>query len=146
MVDSITLDFIVRTPHEVVLEMPVRSLRVLTQTGHVGVRPRMEPMVLAIEAGLVNVGPTNEEPAYHQFVGTAGGLLINDGHSVTLLTPLAVAGNDEGEIANELDRAMHQPNSEMEARAALSKLEGHILNELQHERRAESGRNLKALT
>jgi F0F1-type ATP synthase epsilon subunit len=146
MVDDrspLTLDFIVRTPHEVVLDLAVRSARVLTETGHVGLRPRMEGTVLAIEAGLVNVKPAGEASDVELFVGTAGGLLIADGQRVLLLTPLAVAGDDEVRIADELHQAMQEPSSEMEARTALSKLEGHIVNELRRERKVQSGGTIR---
>lgn len=138
MPDRRTMEFVVRTPHQIVLETKVRSLRVLTETGHVGIRPRMQSMVLAVEAGLMNVVADNEDATSELFVGTAGGILLSDGHTVTLMTPLAVAGNDGIKIAEELDRAMHQPDSEMEARAAFSKLEGHILSEIRRGDTSES--------
>ena len=79
--------FVVRTPHEVVLDTTARSVRVLTESGHVGLRPRIEPMVLPIEAGLVLV--RKDEGV--MLVGSAGGLLSSDGRDATLFTPLGVA-------------------------------------------------------
>ena len=76
-----------RTPREVVLELDVSSIRVPTETGQVGVRPRAEPFVLAVEPGLVLV----RRDETYQFVGTAGGLLRCDGATASLLTPLAVS-------------------------------------------------------
>ena len=49
------LKLMVRTPREVVVELRVSSIRVPTETGQVGVRPRAEPLVLAVEPGLVLV-------------------------------------------------------------------------------------------
>ena len=145
MADGETLELIVRTPHDVVLQTTVHSMRLLTETGHVGLRPRIEATVLAIEAGIVNARPASAESSEELFIGTAGGLLTCDGHSVTLFTPLAVAGNNETDIVDELDRVMNQPNSEMEARTALSKLEGHILSELHREQKTRSGQKLGQL-
>ena len=129
-----TLELVVRTPHEVVFQAQVLSARVLTETGHVGLRPRTEAMVLAVEAGIVNVR-SGVEGAAEQFIGTAGGLLIIDGLTATLMTPLAVVGSDERQIVNELEQVLQLPNSEMEARATLTKLEGHILSELRRDQR-----------
>ena len=50
-----TVRFVVCTPHEVVFDAEVRSVRVPTETGHVGIRPRMEALVLPVEAGLLLV-------------------------------------------------------------------------------------------
>lgn len=132
--DEPALEFVLRTPHAVVLQTAVRALRVPTETGQVGLRPRGEATVLAVEAGIVNLRRADGVT----FAGTAGGLLTSDGRRSTLLTPLAVVGADAAEIAAELQRALAEPNSELEARATLSKLEGRILQELRQERKAES--------
>ena len=47
------LKLIVRTPREVILETEVSSVRLPTETGQVGIRRQVEPMVLAVEPGLV---------------------------------------------------------------------------------------------
>ncbi len=138
-----TLELVVRTPHEVVFQAPVLSARVLTETGHVGLRPRTEAMVLAVEAGIVNVQTSLEGAAAEQFIGTAGGLLIVDGTTATLMTPLAVVGNDERQIVNELEQVLRLPNSEMDARATLTKLEGHILSELRRDQRERVAQRLE---
>ena len=130
MIDTQTLELIVRTPHNVVLQTNVHSIRVLTETGQVGLRPRMEAMVLAVESGIVNLELAEPGVSTPRFVGTAGGVLINDGLTVTLLTPIAVVGSNLIDITQKLESVSHQPNSEMQARTALNKLEGHILNEL----------------
>ena len=120
------LKFVVRTPREVALDLQVSSIRVPTETGQVGLRPRAEPLVLAIEPGLVLV---RQDTAY-QFVGTAGGLLRCDGHLVSLLTPLAVQGNNEDTVLGALETALAQPSVEMEARETLGRLQSSILREL----------------
>jgi len=130
-----SFEFTVRTPHDVVLQAPARSLRVLAETGLVGVRPRTEPTVLAVEAGVVKV----DREQGVQFVGSAGGLLMCDGHQATLLTPLAVTGENEQELAEQLQKVLQQPSTEMKARTMLSRLEGRILEELRQERRIEAG-------
>jgi F0F1-type ATP synthase epsilon subunit len=120
------LKLVVRTPREMVVEMQVVSVRVPTETGQVGLRPRVEPLVLAVEPGLVLV---RVEDAY-QFVGTAGGLLRCDGATASLLTPLAVSGDDEVDVVEALEKALAQPSVEMEAREKLGRLQSSILHEL----------------
>jgi F0F1-type ATP synthase epsilon subunit len=124
--NEIQLKLVVRTPREVVLERNVSSVRVPTDTGQVGVRPRAEPLVLAIEPGLLLVRRGGE----YEFVGTAGGLLRCDGATASLLTPLAVTGNDEDAVIDALEEALAQPSVEMEARATLGRLQSSILREL----------------
>jgi F0F1-type ATP synthase epsilon subunit len=120
------LRFVVRTPHEVVLDAQVRSARVLTETGHVGLRARTEPLALAVEAGLALLGIGGRV----RFVGTAGGVLSCDGAQATLFTPLAVAGDDAPSVEAALDRALAAPGAEQQLRAALDRMEGRILTEL----------------
>jgi F0F1-type ATP synthase epsilon subunit len=118
--------FIVRTPHDTVLDTTARSVRVLTASGHVGLRPHLEPMVLPIETGLVLVrGDTGVT-----FVGSAGGVLASDGREATLFTPLGVAGSDPVAIQRALSDALAMPDSELAVRTRLGKLEGRILTEL----------------
>jgi len=127
------LRLVVRTPHEVVLDTSVLSVRVLTETGQVGLRVRMEPTVLAVEAGLVLV----RTDAGSSFVGCAGGLLSCDGRTASLFTPLGVVGDDAEGVRGALDRALAEPGAEQKVRAALDRLEGRILTELG--RRAPGG-------
>jgi F0F1-type ATP synthase epsilon subunit len=122
------LRVVIRTPHALVLDLPARSLRVLTDTGQVGLRHGMETVVLAVEAGLVLV----RTDVGTRFVGVAGGLLSCDGSQATLFTPLAVAGDDSAGVRQALDEALAEPGSEMTLRAALERLEGRILTELRH--------------
>ena len=126
------LRFIVRTPHEIVFDAPVTSARVLTETGHVGIRPRMERVVLPIEAGLI-LARTDGGGA---FMGSAGGLLSSDGIVATLFTPLGVVGTDPTVIQRALNQALTDPDSELAFRAKLGKLEGRILTQL-HRRPGE---------
>ena len=118
--------FVVRTPHEVVLETPATAVRVLTETGHVGLRQHMEPVVLPIEAGLVLVRADGRVT----LVGSAGGLLSFDGREATLFTPLGVVGTDPATIERALDDALAAPDSELAVRVRLGKLQGRILAEL----------------
>jgi F0F1-type ATP synthase epsilon subunit len=133
MDESIDIQLVIRTPHEVILEKSTRSVRVLTETGHVGLRPRTEPSVIAVEPGIIYVHSATDPQADETFIGTAGGLMICDHNRATLLTPLAMVGDSETSIVEQLNELMQRPNSEMEARAALSKLEGHILTEIRRE-------------
>ena len=130
------LRFVVRTPKEVVFDQPARSLRAPTETGQVGLRPGVEPLVLAIEAGLV-VARTDDA---YRFVGTAGGLLRCDGSLASLLTPLAVSGGDEAAVLNAREEVLAQPSEEMEARETLARLQRSILRELRQTGRAPTNR------
>ena len=120
--------FIVRTPHETVLDTAASSVRVLTESGHVGIRPHMEPVVLPIEAGLAIVRVDGRVT----LVGSAGGLLSSNGREATLFTPLGVVGTDPAAIQGALDEALAAPDAELAARARLGRLEGRILAELRH--------------
>ena len=124
--NPLPLKLVVRTPREIVIETHVSSIRVPTETGQVGVRWRVEPLVLAVEPGLVLI---RRDESY-TFVGTAGGLLRCDGVVASLLTPLAVSGDDEDAVINALEEALALPSVEMEARATLGRLQNSILHEL----------------
>jgi F0F1-type ATP synthase epsilon subunit len=123
---DVRLRFIVRTPQAIVIERDVLSARVPTGTGQVGLRPRMEPVVLAIEPGLAVL----RTPEGVTFVGSAGGLLSCTGREAVLLTPLGVAGEAADAVQQELDRALAAPGAEFKIRATLDRLEGRILAEL----------------
>jgi F0F1-type ATP synthase epsilon subunit len=125
------LHVIVRTQHEVVFEADAISLRVPTASGQVGLRPHAEATLLAIEAGLVLVHTAGRL----QYIGSAGGLLSCDGVTATLLTPLAVVGDDAPTMLARLDRALAEPSEEMRARATLGQLESEIVHELRREQR-----------
>jgi F0F1-type ATP synthase epsilon subunit len=130
----------IRTPHAVVYEAEAASLRVPTESGQVGLRPRAEATLLAVEVGLVLV----HTAAGNQFVGTAGGLLSCDGAAATLLTPLAVVGDTEQAILDELELALQEPSEEMQARITLGKIEGEILHEIRWEQQDRLGRHGEA--
>lgn len=121
-----SLRFIVRTPHETVLDTAATSVRVLTETGYVGIRHHMEPIVLPIEAGLAVVRANG----HVTLVGSAGGLLSSNGRETTLFTPLAVVGEDPAAIQQTLDATLAEPDAELAVRAKLGRLEGRILAEL----------------
>lgn len=121
-----TLHVVIRTPDETVIDQNVVSLRVPTQTGQAGLRPRCEPAVLSVEAGLLVL----RTEGGMRYAGTAGGLLHTDGIDASLLTPLAVAGDNVQSVSQQLDQLMAAPGEEMEARRMLERLESRILQEL----------------
>ncbi|MCA9119122.1 MAG: hypothetical protein H6822_23125 [Planctomycetaceae bacterium] len=121
-----TLHVTIRTPSQVIVDRDVISLRVPTSSGQVGLRPKSEPTVLAIEAGLILMRLEDGL----QYAGTAGGLLHIGGTSASLLTPLAVVGDDVSSVSRQLDVLLSAPSEEMEVRRALGRLETRILQEL----------------
>lgn len=121
------LRVIVRTPHGVVVDEPVRSARVPTTTGQVGLRPRGEPLSLVVESGLLVL--RTHGPAV-RFVSTAGGLLEADRARCTIFTPFAATGDDDDEVLAALERALAAPSGELVARRRLGELERRIANEL----------------
>jgi len=123
-----TLHVTIRTPSATVVDQGVAALRVPTDTGQVGLRPRGEPTVLAVEAGLIVLRLNGGM----RYAGTAGGLLHASGDSASLLTPLAVAGDDVESVSRQLDTLLAAPSEEMEVRRALGRLETRILQELRH--------------
>ncbi len=129
------LELIVRTPREIVFQSQVVSIRVPTETGQVGLRARVEPLVLAVEAGLVLV----RREADFTFVGSAGGLLRCDGRTASLLTPLAVSGENEQKVTDALEAVLTQPSIEMQARETLGRLQNSILQELRQGRKESLG-------
>lgn len=133
--DKRGFQFTIRTPHETALFLEVRSVRIPTETGQVGLREHAEPTVIAVEPGLVLAHTMESETV---FAGTAGGLLLCDGMQALLLTPLAVAGIDHDTIVQQLRAAVDEPNEEMRARAMLEKLEEEILGEMRRPRKGRS--------
>lgn len=124
---DMTLTVVIRTPQETLLDEEANSLRVPADTGHVGFRPRAEATVMSVESGIIQIRRTERT----LFAGTPGGLLRWDGKTAVILTPLAVIGENAGEIAALLGETLGQPNEEIEARKVLERLEGRIVKELQ---------------
>ena len=121
-----TLRFQVRTPQGRAFDERVTSLRVPSDTGQVGLRPRSESAALVVEPGLALATSSN---GLH-FVATAGGLLRCDGNDVVLLTPLAVVGENAAEVRKQLMDVLGRPGPDQELRGVLQRLETGILEEL----------------
>jgi F0F1-type ATP synthase epsilon subunit len=119
------LRFVIRTPHEIVVDARVEAARVPTESGQVGLRPRQEPFALVLEAGLCIVRGDATRLA-----ATAGGLLEADRDTATLYTPFAVVGERGEDLLAALERALATPDSELAARRRLGELEQHIVQEL----------------
>jgi F0F1-type ATP synthase epsilon subunit len=124
-----TLRLVVRTPERGIFDEAVTSLRLPTDTGQVGLRPRAEATVLVVEPGLVLA----RAGGALRFLATAGGLLRCDGSSATLLTPVAVVGDSEQSVAQALDQVLRTAHAELELRAVLQRLETGILLELRRD-------------
>jgi F0F1-type ATP synthase epsilon subunit len=123
------LNFAVRTPHAAVFEDGVEAARVPTETGQVGLRPRGEPAVLAVEPGLVVL---RLDAATVRFAATAGGLLESGRTRCVLYTPFAVVGESEDELLAALAHILSTPGNELAARRQLGELEQRIVRELSH--------------
>jgi F0F1-type ATP synthase epsilon subunit len=129
------LHLTVRTPHAVVLEARLDSLRVPTESGQVGLRPRAERSLLVVEPGLV-VAHRGTSP---RFLATAGGLLHHRGTEATLFTPIAVVGEGAEEVLQAMERAQAEPDEDREVRHQLGRLEQRILDELRGQRTGATG-------
>lgn len=121
-----TILLLIQTPSVTVVDRRVRALRVPTQTGQVGIRPGIEPLVLIVEPGLVSL-VDEEETSY---VGTAGGLLEASRVAVKLVTPFAITGTSPDQILTELNAQLGTPNSELVARRRLGELEARLIEQL----------------
>lgn len=122
------LRFVIRTPREVVLDEGVTAARVPTETGQVGLRPREEPVLLAVEPGLIVFSVQGDV----RFAATAGGLFEGDRERAVLYTPFAVTGDDADEVISALDQALAATDTEIAARRQLGELEKRIVEELRH--------------
>jgi len=130
------LHLVIRTPHAIVVDEQVRAVRVPTESGQVGLRPREEPFALVVEPGLCILRGERES----RFVGTVGGLLECERGTATLYTPYAVAGDRGEELLDRLDRALATPDRELAARRRLGELEQHIVKELRQRPTVAGGR------
>jgi F0F1-type ATP synthase epsilon subunit len=120
------LHVVIRTPHGAQLDEEVRSVRVPTGTGQVGLRPGEEPLLLVVEPGLVVL----HDEAGTRYAATAGGLLHLDREGCVLNTPFAAVGRDGDEVLGALDRELATPDGELVARRRLGELEQGILRAL----------------
>jgi F0F1-type ATP synthase epsilon subunit len=120
------LRFVVLTPHAVVLDEHVESARVPTATGQVGLRPRGEPLLTALEPGLVLFTVDGAL----RFAATAGGLFEGNREQAVVYTPFAVVGEQPDELLEALDEALATPESEIAARRRLGELEDRIVEAL----------------
>lgn len=126
------IELTVRTPRKAVVRQDVFSLRVPTESGQVGLREHAEPSVLVIEPGLA-LARTDRDGNGIVFVGTVGGLLECDGSSITILTPLAVAGPTESEVMSSLESALASPSEELSARSTFDHLQSVVVHGLAQE-------------
>lgn len=121
-----SLWLVVRTPREVVAELDAWSLRIPTETGQVGIRPRGEAGALAIEPGLALVRTTGGV----RFLATAGGLLRTRPFEAVLLTPVAALGDDAAAALAAMEAALAGADPERELRRAIERLETGLLREI----------------
>jgi F0F1-type ATP synthase epsilon subunit len=132
---SEALRFVIRTPTEVAFDALIRAGRVPTETGLAGVRPRAEPMLLVIEAGLIvlrlDVGT--------RYAATAGGLYESSRESGVLHTPFAAVGGNAREILATLERELRTSDGEIALRRQLGDLEQRIIRELRTKPRTRPG-------
>ncbi len=120
------LRFVIRTPQEVVVDARVRSVRLPTESGHVGLRPREEAFASVVEPGLCLLRMEDGV----RFAATAGGLLDAAGDTSILYTPFAVVGARGEDVLASLTRALATPDSELSMRRRLGELEQRIAHEL----------------
>ena len=121
------LHFMIRTPHELLLDVQLLAARVPSQSGQVGLRAHAEPMMLVVEPGLIVL---RGAPEAHQLAASAGGLLDVQPARAVLFTPFAALGADAAELLSALERAFAVPDSELSVRRKLGDLEQRIVREL----------------
>jgi F0F1-type ATP synthase epsilon subunit len=128
----VSYQLVIRTPHSVTVDAEIRSARVPTESGLVGLRPRTEPFVSAVEPGLVVM----RQDGGRRFAATSGGLIEVARERATVYTPFAVAGDSAEEVLAALDRALQAPQGELALRRQLADLEQRILQVAQDRPRA----------
>ncbi|MCB9569118.1 MAG: hypothetical protein H6710_18205 [Myxococcales bacterium] len=126
MAEAATLAMTIRTPHAVIFDEAIDGARIPTESGLAGIRPRGEPLVAAVEPGLVVL----RSGGALRFAATAGGLVETDRQRCTLYTPYAVVGASEEEMLAALAKIKATPSSEILARRQLGELEERIVHEL----------------
>jgi F0F1-type ATP synthase epsilon subunit len=131
--DRLTLRAVVRTPTEVLFDGDVRSVRLPTPSGQVGVRARAEAWLTALSPGLVLL----ERAEGRLHAGTAGGIARNDGQTITLFSPFAAVGDAEA-VLRALAAAQSDDEGELAALRNLSELEQRITSEVRAGRTGRS--------
>lgn len=121
------LRMIVLTPHDVAFDGAVASARLPAESGQVGLRPGQEPMLLAVEPGLILL---RDDDGGLRLCATAGGLLRAGRVEATLFTPFAVVGDEADAVLTSLKAALAAPDGELAARRRLEELERRILDEV----------------
>src|SRR5579872_5719906 len=120
------LRLIIQTPRGEIFASQVAAVRFPTQTGDVGLHAGHEPLLLAVEPGLVLARADGKT----HFIGTPGGILQSDGQLVRLLTPTAVLGESSTQASAAVKEMQAAPDAEMQARARLNRLESSIVAQL----------------
>lgn len=124
----------IRTPRELVASLSVRGIRVPTESGQAGIRPRMEACMLSLVPGLVLLSADDGL----RYCATAGGLLDVMAGRTKLLTPFAVVGDAPDKVLAALDAALTSPSGDLAVRRRLAELEQRIVREL-HARPGSGG-------
>lgn len=119
------LRLVLRTPSRVVFEGTVSAVRWPSPSGQVGLRPGAEPLVSALEPGLVLI----RSGEARLIAGTAGGVARHDGRETELFSPFAAVGTAE-EVLEALARARGSGEGELAALRHLRELEQRITVEV----------------
>ena len=120
------LRLIVRTPAGVACDARLRSARIPTGSGAIGLRPREEPFVTVVEPGLIVLRGADTE----SFASTAGGLLRAERTEATLYTPFAAVADAVEDVLSALERALSEPQGDIAARRHLAELETRLAREI----------------
>lgn len=121
---------VVALPHRIEVDVPISKVSAEGIHGSFTLLPHHVDFVVLLESGIMTYsveGAAGEE----RFVAVDGGVLTKVGDEVRVSTPAAVVGSRLEELERTVVRSFrHRDERETSARAALARIESHVLHEL----------------
>ena len=114
-------------PHEVALDQQVAKVAAEGRHGAFAVLPRHVDYVAILEPGIL----TYEADGVEHYVAVDGGTLVKVGDDVRVSTRSAVPGDRLEELERTIRESFRRLGAEeRDARAALARIESHVLQEM----------------